>query len=133
MRSNCQSMPRPGVSGGAAGLIRAKARDPELGFVGDVTAVNPNIIEKLLAEDLIPVISTIGEDDSGQAYNINADTVAAAIAESLHAEKLVYLTDFTRCGLNAFSHTEHFVAEASFSVKHCGHFIDPPSGQWVQE
>jgi len=82
-----------GVSGGAAGLIRAKARDPELGFVGDVTAVNPHIVEKLLAEDLIPVISTIGEDDSGQAYNINADTVAAAIAESLRAEKLVYLTD----------------------------------------
>ena len=58
-----------------------------------MTAVNPHIVEKLLAEDLIPVISTIGEDESGQAYNINADTVAAAIAESLHAEKLVYLTD----------------------------------------
>ena len=82
-----------GVSGGAAGLIRATARNPELGFVGDVTAVNPHIVEKLLAEDLIPVISTIGEDESGQAYNINADTVAAAIAESLHAEKLIYLTD----------------------------------------
>jgi acetylglutamate kinase len=82
-----------GVSGGAAGLIRAKPHNPELGFVGDVMAVNPHIVEKLLAEDLIPVISTIGEDESGQAYNINADTVAAAIAESLQAEKLVYLTD----------------------------------------
>jgi acetylglutamate kinase len=82
-----------GVSGGAANLIRAKARNPELGFVGDVTVVNPMIIEKLLAEDLIPVVSTIGEDETGQAYNINADTVAAAVAEALTAEKLVYLTD----------------------------------------
>jgi acetylglutamate kinase len=82
-----------GVSGGAAGLIRAHPRDPELGFVGDVTAVNPRIVLKLLAEDLIPVVSTIGEDEHGQAYNINADSVASAIAEALRAEKLVYLTD----------------------------------------
>jgi acetylglutamate kinase len=82
-----------GVSGEDAGLIAATARDPELGFVGDVTAVNPAILERLLNEHLIPVVSTIGSDESGQAYNINADTVAGAIAESLGAEKIVYLTD----------------------------------------
>lgn len=82
-----------GVSGEDAGLIRAVARDPELGFVGDVERVDPSILERLLADEFIPVVATIGTDDNGQAYNINADTVAGAIAEALHAEKLVYLTD----------------------------------------
>ena len=82
-----------GVSGEDAGLIRAEARHPDLGFVGDVEAVNPSILERLLAEDLIPVVSTIGADASGQAYNINADAVAGALAEALGAEKVVYLTD----------------------------------------
>jgi acetylglutamate kinase len=82
-----------GVSGADAGLIIAAPRNPELGFVGDVTAVNPTIVQRLLNEDLIPVIATIGSDGAGQAYNINADTVAGAIAEALGAEKLVYLTD----------------------------------------
>lgn len=82
-----------GVSGEDAGLITAGARSPELGFVGDVVGVNPTILLRLLAEGLVPVVSTIGADDSGQAYNINADTVAGAIAVSLDAEKVVYLTD----------------------------------------
>jgi acetylglutamate kinase len=82
-----------GLSGADAGLIRAHARNPELGFVGDVTSVNPHIIERLLAEEFIPVISTIGSDERGQAYNINADTVATAVAQAMSAEKLVYLTD----------------------------------------
>ncbi len=82
-----------GVSGEDAGLIKATARDPELGFVGDVREINPGVLLGLLAEEFIPVIATIGTDDTGQAYNINADTVAASIAESLNAEKLVYLTD----------------------------------------
>jgi len=82
-----------GLSGEDAGLITASARDPELGYVGDVEAVNPAILERLLAEDLIPVVATIGSDPGGQAYNINADTAAGAVAEALGAEKLVYLTD----------------------------------------
>ncbi len=82
-----------GVSGADAGLIVAAARHPELGFVGDVTSVNPTIVNRLLNEELIPVIATIGSDAQGQAYNINADTVAGAVAEALGAEKLVYLTD----------------------------------------
>jgi acetylglutamate kinase len=82
-----------GVSGEDAGLIRASARDPELGFVGDVESINPTILQALLEDEFVPVVATIGTDASGQAYNINADTVAGAIAESLGAEKLVYLTD----------------------------------------
>jgi acetylglutamate kinase len=82
-----------GLSGEDAGLITATARSPELGFVGDVTGVNPSIVERLLAEQLIPVIATIGTDSEGQAYNINADVAAAAIAAAVKAEKLVYLTD----------------------------------------
>lgn len=82
-----------GLSGEDGGLIRAEARNPDLGFVGDVTAVNPAILVGLLAEGLIPVISTIGSDAEGQAYNINADTVAGAVAAALSAEKVIYLTD----------------------------------------
>lgn len=82
-----------GLSGEDGGLIRAVPRDPSLGFVGDVAEVRPGIVQQLLAEDMIPVVSTIGSDDQGQAYNINADTVAGALAGALRAEKVVYLTD----------------------------------------
>ena len=82
-----------GLSGEDAGLIMATARSPELGFVGDVDAINPAIVLRLLAEELIPVISTIGSDEAGQAYNINADTAAGAVAEAVQAEKVLYLTD----------------------------------------
>ncbi len=82
-----------GVSGEDAGLLRAAPRDASLGFVGDVTAVTPDILNGLLADEFIPVVASIGTDGRGQAYNINADSVAAAIAEALGAAKLVYLTD----------------------------------------
>ena len=82
-----------GVSGEDGGLITAAARNPELGFVGDVASVDPTLLTKLFSEGLIPVMSTIGADASGQAYNINADTVAGAVAEAIGAEKVVYLTD----------------------------------------
>jgi acetylglutamate kinase len=82
-----------GMSGEDAGLIRVDQRDPLLGFVGDVRSIDPTMVLRLLREELIPVIATIGVDDAGQAYNINADTAAGAIAEALGAEKLVYLTD----------------------------------------
>ena len=82
-----------GLSGEDAGLITATVREGDLGFVGDVASVNPAIIERLLAENLIPVVSTIGADLDGQAYNINADAVAGAIAAALDAEKVIYLTD----------------------------------------
>ncbi len=82
-----------GLSGEDGGLVTAAPRDPELGFVGDVAAVNPLIIERLVDSEIIPVVSSIGADVTGQAYNINADTMAAALAGALSAAKVVYLTD----------------------------------------
>ena len=82
-----------GLSGEDAGLITASARHPDLGYVGNVDSVNPGILDRLLAEELVPIVATIGTDMEGQAYNINADTAAGAVAEAVHAEKLVYLTD----------------------------------------
>jgi acetylglutamate kinase len=82
-----------GLSGEDAGLINVAARDQKLGFVGDIRRIDPSILERLIREELIPVVATVGVDDAGQAYNVNADTVAGAIAESLRAEKLVYLTN----------------------------------------
>jgi acetylglutamate kinase len=82
-----------GLSGEDAGLITVDARSERLGFVGDIRRIDPSILERLVREELIPVVATVGVDDAGQAYNVNADTVAGAIAESLRAEKLVYLTN----------------------------------------
>ena len=82
-----------GVSGEDGGLITAEPADEALGFVGSIASVQPGILERLLAEQMIPVVSTIGADTTGQAYNINADTVAGALAGALGAEKAVYLTD----------------------------------------
>jgi acetylglutamate kinase len=82
-----------GVSGEDAGMIWAEARDPGLGFVGDIVRVEPELLSRLLAQDLVPVVATIGVGEGGQAYNINADTAAGAIAKALAAEKLVFLTD----------------------------------------
>jgi acetylglutamate kinase len=82
-----------GLSGEDAGLITVGPRDEKLGFVGDIRRIDPSILERLVREELIPIVATVGVDDAGQAYNVNADTVAGAIAEALRAEKLVYLTN----------------------------------------
>ena len=82
-----------GLSGEDGGLVTAVPRDPSLGFVGDVAAVDPRLIERLVTTEIIPVVSSIGADTRGQAYNINADTMAAALAGALGAAKVVYLTD----------------------------------------
>ncbi len=84
-----------GLSGDDARMITATARDAALGFVGDVGVVDPSILQRLLAEGIIPVVATIAGDAKGQSYNINADAVAGAIAAALHAEKLICLTDVT--------------------------------------
>ena len=81
-----------GLSGSAAQLLEVTPAAAELGFVGQVTSVRPELIRRLLDEELVPVISTIGTF-GGQSYNINADDVAAAVAEALGAEKLIFLTD----------------------------------------
>lgn len=82
-----------GLSGEDGTLLMARPRSAELGFVGDIVEVRPAIVERLLAEDMIPVVSSIGTDGAGQAFNINADTVAGALAGALRAEKVIYLTD----------------------------------------
>ncbi len=87
-----------GISGVDSGLLRAKKIDRDgndLGFVGEVTKVHPEIINDLLEKDFIPVISTvaIGETGDQSLYNINADTAAAKIAVALKAEKFVQLTN----------------------------------------
>lgn len=87
-----------GISGVDSGLLRAKKIDrdgKDLGFVGEVTKVHPEIINDLLEKDFIPVISTvaIGETGDQSLYNINADTAAAKIAVALKAEKFVQLTN----------------------------------------
>jgi len=82
-----------GMSGEDANLITAAPTHVDLGFVGNVSVVDPTMLQRLVAEGLIPVVATIGSDESGQAYNINADTVAGALAEALQAEKLIFLTD----------------------------------------
>ena len=76
-----------GLSGEDASLLQAKQLRPDLEFVGEVTGVNTAIIERLMGQDLIPVIATIGVDSAGQAYNINADTAAAAIAGSARSRE----------------------------------------------
>jgi len=81
------------LSGIDAGLIAAEQRDERLGYVGDVVDVHRKILDTLIRDGFVPIISTIGADGSGQTYNINADTAAIAIAEALDAEKLIYLTD----------------------------------------
>ncbi|TMJ14783.1 MAG: acetylglutamate kinase [Alphaproteobacteria bacterium] len=81
-----------GVSGEDGGLLSATPREATLGFVGDVSHVRASVLERLLDEGLTPVVSTIGADDSGQPYNINADEAARAIAVAMGAEKIVYLT-----------------------------------------
>ena len=82
-----------GLSGADANLIRADVHSEALGFVGNVSEVDPTIVTGLVSQGLVPVIATIGSDAEGQAYNINADTVAGAIAAAIGAEKLVFLTD----------------------------------------
>ncbi len=82
-----------GLSGEDANLLKVLCRDPALGFVGDVASVNTAVLKRLLDDEFIPVIATIGTDGAGQAYNVNADTAAGAIAGAMQAEKLVYLTN----------------------------------------
>ena len=82
-----------GISGMDGNLIRAKMRNPDLGFVGSITEVNIEPVMDLLEKGYIPVISTLGCDDEGNTYNINGDTAAACIAGALHAERLIMMTD----------------------------------------
>jgi len=85
-----------GLSGVDANIIKAKKlllEDVDLGLVGDVEEINPEILINLSKSGYIPVVSPIGFDDTGSRYNINADTVASSIAQVIRAEKLIYISD----------------------------------------
>ncbi|MBR4059624.1 MAG: acetylglutamate kinase [Lachnospiraceae bacterium] len=85
-----------GVSGKDGGLLKVEkkfAGGEDIGFVGNITDVNPKILYDLLEKDFLPIIAPIGLDDAFQTYNINADDAACAIAKAVGAEKLAFLTD----------------------------------------
>ena len=82
-----------GLSGSDGGIIKAKPKAAELGYVGEITYINVQPILDVIEMGYIPVISTVGFDDDGNTYNINADTVAAGIAGRLKAESLISMTD----------------------------------------
>lgn len=82
-----------GLSGMDGNMIKCKPLDDEHGYVGEITDTNMDVIKEVLANNFIPVISTIGYDENGNCYNINADTVAAQIAGDLKAAALISMTD----------------------------------------
>ncbi len=83
-----------GLCGQDGTIIKARSQGRlDIGFVGEVNSINPNLIRTLLEGGHIPVISSVAADETGQSYNINADTVAGELAAALDAEKLVLLTD----------------------------------------
>lgn len=82
-----------GLSGMDGNMIKCRPLDEKHGYVGEITDINMEVVEEILAKGFIPVISTIGYDEKGNCYNINADTVAAAVAGALNAEALISMTD----------------------------------------
>lgn len=85
-----------GISGKDGGLLKVKKKysdGEDIGFVGEVTDVNANILLDLIEKDFLPIVCPIGLDEEFQGYNINADDAASAIAEAVNAEKLAFLTD----------------------------------------
>ena len=82
-----------GLSGMDGNMIKCKPLDDEHGYVGEIIDTNMDVINEVLANNFIPVISTIGYDENGNCYNINADTVAAQIAGDLKAAELISMTD----------------------------------------
>ena len=85
-----------GISGkdGATMLCKKKTvNGKDIGFVGEVTSVNSDLIDTLIAQNVVPIIAPIGMDENFQAYNINADEAASAVAKCIRAEKLAFMTD----------------------------------------
>lgn len=82
-----------GLCGLDGNLIKAKQLNPDLGFVGDITEIHPDVINTALSNGYIPVVSTVAAGENGEVYNINADTAAARIAAEMGAANLILLTD----------------------------------------
>ncbi len=81
------------LSGETESLITATSINKELGFVGKITNISPHVLNVAIKDGKIPVISTLGIDDKGQSYNINADTAAGALAGAMKVQKVIYLSD----------------------------------------
>jgi len=115
-----------GISGKDGGLIQARKlkledQKTDLGYVGEITKINPEIIQQLIKGGYIPVIAPIGGNQEGESFNINADTVAGKLAISLEAEKFIFLTDVD--GIRA----DHRKAESrvsSLSIKKAKKWIE---------
>ena len=91
---NCAGTLAVGLCGKDGNLIKARHMGKEgIGFVGEVSSVDAKLVESLVNSGYVPVISSVAADETGQAHNINADTVAGEIAAALGAEKLILLTD----------------------------------------
>ena len=82
-----------GLCGLDGNIIKAKQLNPDLGFVGDITEIHPDVINTALSNGYIPVVSTVAAGENGEVYNINADTAAARIAAEMGAANLILLTD----------------------------------------
>lgn len=82
-----------GVSGSDAGTLMAEQLDPDLGRVGRITSVNADYLESLMDNEYIPVVATVAQGEDGGFFNINADVAAGAIAQAVHAHKVIFLTD----------------------------------------
>lgn len=85
-----------GISGKDGGLLQCKkklSQGEDIGYVGEVTNVTPKVLQDLLEKDFLPIVFPVGFDENFDTYNINADDAACAIAEAVHAEKLVFLSD----------------------------------------
>ena len=85
--------PAVSLSGETENLISVTPISKELGFVGKITDIAPHLLKTLIEDGQIPVVSTLGIDDKGQSYNINADTAAGALAGALQVQKVIYLSD----------------------------------------
>ena len=85
--------PAVSLSGETENLISVTPVSKELGFVGKITDIAPHLLNTLIEDGQIPVVSTLGIDDKGQSYNINADTAAGALAGALQVQKVIYLSD----------------------------------------
>ena len=89
-------VPAAGISGKDGGLLQVEKKysdGKDIGFVGDVTKVNPKILYDLIDCDYLPIVAPVGMDENCETYNINADDAACAIARAVGADKLVFLTD----------------------------------------
>ncbi len=97
---NCKGGKALGLCGIDGSFIKCKkqytyvdGKETDIGYVGDIVDIDSHILEYLTSDQYIPVVAPIGVDENGQSYNINADTVAAAVAKAVKAEKLILLTD----------------------------------------